>query len=84
MLEIWLHVIWGEPKTLQEAISIAMEVDTVLEATAPKAPIWRAHVQQVEGDGPQDNFMSKCSKQTENMAATFNVLEERPHEFSQA
>ena len=35
-IAIWLHVIRGQPKTLQEAVAYAMEVDAVLESATPR------------------------------------------------
>ena len=44
-VEIRLHIIHGQPKSLQEAGAYVLEVDVVMEASKPKAPSRRAQVQ---------------------------------------
>ena len=53
-IEIQLHIICGQPKSLQEAVADALEVDAVLEASKPKAPSRRAQVQQMDYEKPAD------------------------------
>ena len=37
-IEIRLHIICCKPKSLQEMVAYALEVDTMLEASKPRAP----------------------------------------------
>ena len=80
-IEIRLHVIRGQPKTLQKAVAYVMRVDAVLESAAPKVPQRRAHVQQFEGETPKDDYMVKCTKQIESITAAFKALEKRLQEL---
>ena len=54
-IETGFHIIRGQPKSLQEAVAYAQEVDAVLEASKLRAPPRRAQVQQVEYDEPADD-----------------------------
>ena len=80
-IDIRLYVIRGQPKTLQEAVAYAMEVDAVLESAAPKAPQRKAHVQQVEGETSKDDYMTSGTKRIVSMTAAFKALENRLQEL---
>ena len=50
-IETRLHVLRGQPETLQEAIAFAMEVDSVIESSGSKGPVRRG-VNQVDSERP--------------------------------
>jgi len=77
-VEIRLHVIRGQPKTLQEAVALAMEVDAVLASAQVKPPTRRAvhRVDEMGSPGVEDPFVSSM-KQLETMAKAFEALERK-------
>lgn len=78
-VEIRLHLIRGQPHTLQEAVALAMEVDAVLEAAKPKSSGRRA-VQRVEDptpeEGEKDLPLSSMAQLTK-MAEAFATLQDQ-------
>ena len=58
-IETRLHILRGQPATLQEAVAFAMEVDSVIESTGMKAPVRRGQVNQVDSEG-SDSAELKC------------------------
>ena len=75
-IEIRLHIIRGQPQTLQEAIALAMEVDSVLEYSKPQ-PVVRRGVQMVTGSPEEDEEMelTESQKQLKTMAEALSSLE---------
>jgi len=76
-IEIRLHVIRGQPQTLQQAVAHAMEVDALLETSKPQGPSRRAQVQKVEEEDLGDRQLDARGKELAAMAEAFKSLEKR-------
>ena len=63
-IETRLHVLRGQPGTLQEAIAFAMEVDSVIESSGSKGPVRRG-VNQVDSEKPGRNGKSELKQMAE-------------------
>ena len=75
-IEIRLHLIRGQPQTLQEAVALAMEVDSVLESSKPQT-VARRGVQMVTGSPEEDPELelTESQKQLKTMAEALSSLE---------
>ena len=75
-IEVRLHIIRGQPQNLQEAIALAMEVDSVLENNKPST-VTRRGVQMVTGSPEEDEELkvSESQSQLKTMAEALSSLE---------
>ena len=71
-IETRLHVIKGRPRTLQEAVAYATEIDAVLQATGMR-PSNRGQVRKIE----EDNSLAGVSRDLKSLAETMKKLEQR-------
>lgn len=87
-IEIRLHILRGQPETLQGAVALAMEVDAVMEASRPKPLARRTNVLMVGGEEEDEDeprpppkkakvkpAQSPSAKQLEEMAGAFKRME---------
>ena len=75
-IEVRLHLIRGQPQTLQEAIALAMEVNSILEYSKPQ-PAARRSVQMVTGAPEEENEvgLTESQSQLKKMAEALASLE---------
>ena len=71
-IETRLHVIKGRPRTLQEAVAYATEIDAVLQATGVRTG-QGGRVRKVEEDSPPQRY----SKDLRDLAEAVKKLEQR-------
>ena len=71
-IETRLHVIKGRPRTLQEAVAYATEIDAVLQATGMRASD-RGQVRKVE----EDISLAGVSRDLKNLAEAMKKIEQR-------
>ena len=64
-LETRLHIIRGQPTTLQEAVAYAMEVDSVIESAGIKAPVRRGQVNQLDSESSGSTGKSELKQMAE-------------------
>ena len=71
-IEIRLHVIKGRPKTLQEAVAYATEIDAVLQTTGTRAG-YGGRIRKIEEEGPP----AGVSKDLRDLAEAVRRLERK-------
>ena len=77
-IEVRLHIIRGQPQNLQEAIALAMEVDSVLEHSKSQT-VTRRGVQMVTGspEEDQEEELTSSQAQLKAMAEALASLENK-------
>ena len=70
-IEIRLHVMKGQPATLQEAMAFAMEVDVIMESHGAKSK--RSNIRMVGEEDPEES----TAKELRMMAEALKKLEKR-------
>ena len=71
-IETRLHVIKGRPRTLQEAVAYATEIDAVLQATRMRPSHW-GQVRKIE----EDNSLAGVLRDLKSFEEAMKKLEQR-------